>query len=73
MDWAVDGMSMFAGTYSVVGHSAELLNIDLHGNTQSLWRTTYPATWGRPSPDGRHLVIEGYGPQDRNAWMLENF
>jgi len=73
LHWAVDGTSIFAGTYSVVGHSAELLRIDLQGNAQSLWRTTYPAIWGMPSPDGRHLVIEAYGPQDRNAWMLENF
>ena len=71
IDWSFDGMGLFAGINAANG-SAELLHIDLHGNTQSLWTTTYGFTWGIPSRDGRHLAIEG-GTQDRNAWMLEKF
>jgi len=72
VNWAVDGKSLFAGGEAAGGRFAELLRIDLHGNVQPLWRTAYPVTWAIPSPDGRHLAIEG-GTQDRNSWMLENF
>jgi WD40 repeat protein len=72
IEWSRDGMGLFAGNWAAAGGPAELLHIDLHGNVQTLWKTSYGVTWGIPSPDGHHLAIEG-GTQDRNAWIIENF
>jgi len=70
-DWAADCKGVFAGAPGAAG-GASLLHIDLQGNVQVLWKTTYFATWAAPSPDGRHLAILG-GSQDQNVWMLEDF
>ena len=71
-DWAVDGMGVYAGGLAVLGSTADLAYVDLQGHARPLWKTPSFATWAIPSPDGRHLAIEG-GTQDRNVWMLENF
>ena len=31
----------------------------------------YFATWGIPSPDGRHIAISGVSAE-ANAWMIDN-
>jgi serine/threonine protein kinase/Tol biopolymer transport system component len=69
--WAADGEGMFV-THMVKGGS-ELVHMDLRGNTKALWKNDggyYP--WGLPSPDGRHLAIQGAN-QSGNMWMMENF
>jgi hypothetical protein len=69
--WAPDRQGFFV-TRRVQG-STELLHVDLHGNTKSLWKCVGSgACFGAPSPDGRHLAIYD-SKQSRNMWMMENF
>jgi hypothetical protein len=48
-----------------------LLNVDLQANAHILWEN-HTGAWAVPSPDCRHLAIEG-GTVNSNMWMMENF
>jgi hypothetical protein len=54
--------------------SADLLYIELDGNTHHLWHLDgyNILLWGRPSPDGHHLAIQG-SADNSNMWVTENF
>jgi eukaryotic-like serine/threonine-protein kinase len=69
--WTADGEGLFVSTYSARG--ADMLHMDLHGNTQLLWE--HPGgidIYGVPSPDGRHLAMRGWNVEG-NMWLMENF
>jgi serine/threonine protein kinase len=69
--WSADGRGLLV-VYDVKGGS-ELVHLDLRGNAVSLWRNKggfWP--WGIPSPDGRHLAIQG-STTNSNMWLMENF
>ena len=70
-DWSPDGKGFYVSSLSPRGTT--LLYIDLKGHASAVWeqKGNY-ATWGVPSPDGRHLAILGY-TVDSNVWMLGNF
>jgi eukaryotic-like serine/threonine-protein kinase len=69
--WSPDGKGFYVGSSSPRG--ATLLYIDLKGQPSVMWVLKGSVlTFGVPSPDGRHLAIEGY-TVDSNVWMLENF
>ena len=72
LSWAASGMGWFASNQTQEG--ADLIHVDLRGNTRTLWHLDgYNVfLWGRPSPDGRHLAIEG-SAGNSNMWMMENF
>ncbi len=70
-DWSQDGKGFYVSSSSPRG--ATLLYIDLEGRVTAMWdQKGSLQTWGVPSPDGRHLAIEGY-TVDSNVWMIENF
>ena len=69
--WTADGKGLFVSSYSARG--AEMLHMDLQGNTRLLWE--HPGgieIYGVPSPDGRHLAMRGWNVEG-NMWMMENF
>jgi eukaryotic-like serine/threonine-protein kinase len=83
VDWAADGKRLFVS--SPIPEGADLLQVDLRGNTHLIWHqrgNTAPSTqpgfggpsvpWAVPSPDGRHLAIYGWS-LSANIWMIENF
>ena len=71
VEWAANGKALLI-TNGVQGGSV-MLNVDLQGNAHVLWQQHGgKATWGRPSPDGRHLAMLGW-TVDGNLWMMENF
>jgi hypothetical protein len=71
LDWAPDFKSVYVGTSGPGG--ATVLHIDLSGSAQPVWHQPQPfSTWGIPSPDGRHLAMEGLSV-DSNVWMIDNF
>jgi len=71
LSWANDSQSMFVSTLEPGG--ANLLHVDLNGNTQSVWQQSQATdTWGSPSPDGRHLAILGTS-SEANVWTIGNF
>src|SRR5215469_15561202 len=71
VDWAPDGKSLYVGCVTLRG--AALLHVDLKGRADLLWQQKGKAdTCGRPSPDGRYLVIAAWTTES-NAWMIENF
>ena len=52
---------------------ASLLRVDMQGNAHVLWQQHGGnGTYGRVSPDGRHLALMGWSI-DANLWMMENF
>lgn len=70
--WAAGGYGLFVTNRSKTG--SELLQMDLQGNTKSLWksRSNEGECFAVPSPDGRHLAI--YDVQrSANMWMMEDF
>lgn len=70
--WAPDQNGFFLESHT--GDTAELLHIDMRGNTSTLWkrRGTSARAGGVPSPDGKHIAI--YEMQrPANMWMMENF
>jgi Tol biopolymer transport system component len=71
VEWAANGKALLI-TNGVQGGSV-MLHVDLQGNAPVLWQQHGgKATWGRPSPDGRHLAMLGW-TVDGNLWMMENF
>ena len=71
LDWAADGKGFFIA--DGVHGGMVLLHVDLQGNAHILqnYQGTAAAS-ARPSPDGRHLAIQGFGIAG-NIWTLENF
>jgi hypothetical protein len=71
LNWATDSKGMFVSAQNFDG--ATLLHVALTGNAQSVWHQSQStATWGFPSPDGRHLAILGANSES-NAWIISNF
>jgi len=72
LSWAADGKGLFGSR--AIQQGAELLYIDLAGNSHILWRLRGRDTflWGRPSPDGRRLAIVG-SAGTANVWVMEDF
>jgi len=71
IEWAANGKALFI-SHGVPGGSV-LLQVDLQGNAHVLWQQHGGKfTYGRPSPDGRHLAMLGWAV-DSNLWMMENF
>jgi eukaryotic-like serine/threonine-protein kinase len=69
--WAADGMGLFTSSYLKQG--SVLLRVDLRGNARLLWQNKGGvATYAVPSPDGRHVAMQGF-TEDSNLWMMENF
>ena len=70
--WAADRKGFFVTNRMQNG--AELLHVDLQGNTARLWRSrgTGAKCFGAPSPDGRHIAIYDW-QRPSNMWMMENF
>ncbi len=70
-NWAADGKSLFVS--SSTDRGAVLLSVDLQGNPRLLWENKGGiGTYAVPSPDGRHLALQGF-TEDGNMWMMENF
>jgi len=69
--WAADGMGLYVSDQTKRG--TVLSYVDLRGKAHVLWvNPSGWATWAKPSPDGRHLAIEGPSVTS-NIWMMENF
>ena len=69
--WTADRKGLFVSSYTARG--AEMLHMDLQGNTRLLWE--HPGgieIYGVPSPDGRHLAMRGWNVEG-NMWMMEKF
>jgi Tol biopolymer transport system component len=70
-NWAADGKSLFVS--SPTNRAAVLLSVDLQGHARLLWENKGGVdTYTVPSPDGRHLALQGF-TDDGNLWMMENF
>jgi len=69
--WTANGAGLLVS--SRIEHASVLLYSDLQGNAQILWKHEGGmATFGIPSPDGRHLAMLGQ-TLNSNIWMMENF
>jgi Tol biopolymer transport system component len=70
-NWSPDGKGFYVGSSSPSG--VTLLYIDVNGRASPVWeqKTSFDI-WTVPSPDGRHLALEGW-TVNSNVWMLENF
>lgn len=69
--WAADGKAFFVT--NIIKGGSQLLRVDQRGNGTVLWENqndVFPV--GLPSPDGRHLAIQGSSEED-NIWLLEHF
>jgi Tol biopolymer transport system component len=70
--WAADGKGLFVS--SLTDRGSVLLSVDLNGNAGILWEQTGGHhTYAVPSPDGRHLAMQGWIVEGNNMWMMENF
>jgi DNA-binding winged helix-turn-helix (wHTH) protein/Tol biopolymer transport system component len=71
LDWTPDSKKMLIATSGPGG--VTLLRVSLDGNAQPIWHQSHlRETWGIPSPDGRHIAMDG-SSRDANAWMIEDF
>jgi eukaryotic-like serine/threonine-protein kinase len=71
VEWSANGKALLI-SHGVQG-GAILLYVDLQGNANVLWQQHGgTATYGRPSPDGRHLAMMEW-TVNGNLWMMENF
>jgi len=70
--WAADGGSLFLVTGVRGGRT--VLHLDLQGNAHLLWENLGGSgeTLVKPSPDGRHLAMQGWTTQG-NIWMIDDF
>jgi serine/threonine protein kinase/Tol biopolymer transport system component len=69
--WAADGKGIYFGSKMKGG--TVLLHLDMTGKPHIVWEN-HGGGWalGMPSPDGRHLAINGE-TMNSNMWMMENF
>jgi dipeptidyl aminopeptidase/acylaminoacyl peptidase len=71
LEWANDSKGIYASSAPQGG--GVLLYSDLNGNAHVIWEHQGSlATSGIPSPDGRHIAMEGWNLSS-NVWMMENF
>ena len=71
LNWTANGKGRLTSN-GVLG-GAQLLYVDIKGNARILWQQHGGDwTYGRPSPDGRHLALMEW-TMDGNLWMMENF
>jgi len=71
LNWAINSQSIFVSTLDPGG--ATLLHVALNGDAQPVWQQPQlNATWGFPSPDGRHLALLG-ASSEANVWIISNF
>ena len=71
LDWMPDSKSFLVG--AIDPSRGTLLRVALDGKIQPIWQSpNISQTWGIPSPDGRHIVMEGQ-TSDANVWMIDNF
>jgi len=71
LNWANDSQSLFVSAQEPSG--ATLLHVARNGDTHAIWQQPQlTATWGFPSPDGRHLALLGAG-SEANVWVISNF
>ena len=69
MDWSADAR----GCMCRAVRRADLLHVDLQGHVETLRQQIGSfATWGVPSPDGRHLAFLEWTSAG-NVWMREDF
>ena len=70
--WAANGKGLFV--VAGVKGGRVVLYVDFKGNAHLLWEDTGGSgeTQAVPSPDGRHLAMQGWTTSG-NMWMLENF
>jgi len=69
--WAADGKGLFVDSRNEQG--PVFLIVNLKGDVRVLWEhARSAATYGVPSPDGRHLAMQRW-IVDGNMWMMENF
>jgi eukaryotic-like serine/threonine-protein kinase len=69
--WASDGKGLFVSSFNERGSA--LIAMDFQGNARLLWENKGGAgTYAVPSPDGRHLAMQGF-TMEGNLWMMENF
>jgi eukaryotic-like serine/threonine-protein kinase len=70
--WAPEGKGLYV---TAVTHLNDVvLYVDLEGNAYPLWENKGASgeTLAYPSPDGRHLAVQGW-TSSSNIWMMENF
>ncbi len=72
LSWAADGKGLFVT--AGIRNGREVLYVDLRGNAHALWENIGGSaeTIAHPSPDGRHLAIDGW-VTNGNMWVIENF
>jgi hypothetical protein len=71
LDWTADGKGLYLS--SPIHGGVALLYVDLQSDAHVIWEQDGGfATWGVPSPDGRHLAMPG-DIQNSNIWMIQNF
>ena len=69
--WTATGNGLLVSSRMQDG--SVLLHVDLDGSSHVLWKQEGGmATFGIPSPDGRHLAMLGW-TLNSNIWMMENF
>ena len=77
LDWAADGKSLWVGALNARSGGAEtcrMINVERTGKIRVMTdKGDVCFLAGIPSPDGRHLALEGVKGGDSNVWLLENF
>jgi eukaryotic-like serine/threonine-protein kinase len=70
--WSANGDGLFVTARIQNGKS--VLYVDLLGNAHLLWENSGASgeTLAYPSPDGRHLALQGW-TKSANLWLMENF
>jgi Tol biopolymer transport system component len=77
VDWAADGKSLWvtaSNSRSGGPSSCALLNVTRNGKVRVM--TDYGDVCyvaGIPSPDGRHLALEGLRADSSNVWLVESY
>jgi hypothetical protein len=72
INWAHEGKGWYVSNH-MVRSAGSFLYVDLAGNATVLDAPgSFVASWGVPSPDGRHLAFSSF-PGITNVWLIENF
>ena len=75
IDWASDGKSLWIAASKSRANgprNCSLLNVPVGGATRVMFEDDGLCFLaGIPSPDGRHLALEGVRPDSSNVWLLE--